>query len=314
MPGVRDVHAVARGEVEHARAPHVLDQRADRGSRGGARRRCPRAARPRSPPRRRSPAMSSTAATTTAAGEDDVGARLLDPGQRRARPRAASARRPMSSSSAARADHHALHAEARHAGRPLRGVGEVAQRAADARRRAGHSARRALDPSGTRASSSPRHEVPAQLLELPSPSPAPCRAGSARSSRPRPRGHEPHSRIATPAHPHELQRAAAELHHMTVLERRRVDGSDVAVASLLLGRSARESADRCCSSARARNSSRLLGVADGAGGHGVDFRAARARWPCRSGRRPRARRARAPSAPAPAARSPTIPSAMRTGW
>ena len=27
MPGVRDVHAVARGEVEHARAPHVLDQR-----------------------------------------------------------------------------------------------------------------------------------------------------------------------------------------------------------------------------------------------------------------------------------------------
>ena len=97
------VDVVLRGEVEHARAAHVVEQRRVAVA-GSARRTRPRAARPRSPRAPSKPPASSTRLHDERAREDEVGARGLDArdlaalGRRAARPA-----RSTSSSSASRA-------------------------------------------------------------------------------------------------------------------------------------------------------------------------------------------------------------------
>ena len=105
VAGVRGVDVVLRGQVQHARAPHVLEQRLRSPSRRPSRRskktpsRSPAsvASRPSKPP------ASQHALHDDRARQDQVGARRLDARARsRARPRAARRGARTSSSSASR--------------------------------------------------------------------------------------------------------------------------------------------------------------------------------------------------------------------
>ena len=164
MARVRDVDVVLGGEVQHARAPHVVEQRrlvvaAEQALEEDAlaqarlgRLEAVEAARPAArPARRRRPARIRSAR----AG--------LMPGTLARSAAGSAASRSTSSSSAVALDHHPLHAVGRQPGGALRGGGEVAHRSADAdepRRR--RRARRA-----TARSASSLGDVLAQLLELP---------------------------------------------------------------------------------------------------------------------------------------------------
>ena len=214
MLGVRDVDVVLRGHVQHARAPHVLEQRrlvasAEQALEEHA------LAQPRLG---RLEAVEAAgpqhALHDDRAGEDQVGARRLD--ARDARALGGGQRREPLDELVERLalDHHALHAVGRQPRGALRGGGEVAHGAADA------------------------DQAPAALRRRPRPATAPARARAATCSRSsssclrlagpfggrkrsliRTVPSAPGARLAARAarHAHELQRAAAEVEHAAVV-------------------------------------------------------------------------------------------------
>ncbi len=175
------------------------------------------------------------------AGQDQVGARRLDPGHAAALRGRQRRQPPHQLLQGLQRDDHPLHAVGRHPRGALRGGGEVAHRPADPDQ---PSAGRGQPGRGAQFAG----DVLAQLLQLPA-----LRRGGARQEalghphRPEP----PRARLASLAidDPHELHRPAAEVEHAPVGERCGVDRREVAVARLGL---AAEHADRQIRAAPAR--------------------------------------------------------------
>ena len=152
MARVRGVRVVLRGEVQHARAAHVLEQRLGTVGERAREEDALAQARPRSPRCPSKPPDSSTCCTTTAPARMMSPRAGLMPGTRRRSATVMPARRSTRSSSASRSMTVALHAELGHAraraAAPPRGCGSCrrcrrAARRPPATRRARACARRA---------------------------------------------------------------------------------------------------------------------------------------------------------------------------
>ena len=159
---------------------------------------------------------------------------------------------------------------------PLRRGGQVAHAAADADQPGARprQPRRVLRARARRGRAAPRAAWAW---------PAPCRCRKRSVMRTAPRGHEPGFALEPAVDAHELQRAAAEVEHAAVGERRRVDRGQVAVARLLL---AAEHADRQAGprAGTGEEGRRVAGVANRARRDAVHGAPRRGRWPGRNGR------------------------------
>ena len=297
MLGVRRVDAVAGGEVQDARAPHVLEQRrvalevrAEEDA----------LAQPRLGDLDRVEAAGlQDALHDDRAGEDEVGARVLD-----ALDRPALARRQVGELldqrvEALALDLEALHAERRHPLLVLHRGGEVAHRAADADEPASRPRQprrvlreRLLDVRAQRLAGLLRRLVAVGQEVL---------GHAHRAQRP-----GVHLAGMPAANLDELQRAATEVEHDAVGERRRVHRGEVAVVRLLR---LREHADAQPGLlAHALEELALVGSRRGSRSSRRARRPPpRCRSPCRSARTPRPPRARASSAWSRACRSPRAP-------
>ena len=299
MLGVREVRVGRRGEVEHRRAPHVLEQRRvhaveqrleeDALAQAGL-----------GDLERLEAARLHHACTTSAPARIRSPRAALIPGTDARSEAGSSASRSISVVERLARDREALDAVGRQLGRELGGGGEVADRAADA-----DQAPAALEPVAPRRAARATCSRSA-LICLPF-ARSPGRKRSV--MRTAPSGHERAS-VGEPAlDARELHRAAAEVERDAVGQRRRVDRRQVAVARLLLAREHLDLEARC---ARARLQELALvgGVADRRGRDRAGR--PRCRWRGRSARRARASRARAPSARAASSPSASRPSPIRT--
>ena len=221
---VGEVGVVLGGEVAHGRPAHVVDQRRVAEQRleehalaqagvGGLDH-----ARSRRPP-------SRVSITSAPARIRSPRANLM-PGTSPRSSGGSSAKRSISSPSASRVIAEALDAVGRQPGGELRGGGEVADRAADPGQPAA-----LVQPRGAARSPPPRgRAAPSICLRLALPP-----SGMKRSViRTAPSGHERAVDRLAVLDARELHRAAAEVEHDALRERRRVDRRQVAVAGLLL--------------------------------------------------------------------------------
>ena len=301
--GVREVGVVLRrrgcAPTRGARRRTAAGRR-----RAAARRTRPRAGRPRSPRASSKPPASITASITSAPARIRSPRSGLMPGHLAALGR----RHARRSSSISSSERFARDAEALDAVRR-----QLRARAARPRPRLRTVPPMPVRPPAVAPATAPRRaaraDVLAQRLDVLALGLARRRRGSARSCARRRAATSACRAASRSLDARELHRAAAEVEHDAVGERRRVDRREVAVARLLLAaRAPRRRAPR----ARAPLEE-LVAVARVADRRRRDRpRRRRSRWRGRSARTARASRARAPSAPGCSSPVASRPSPTRT--